>query len=289
MNLQFALIRLINNIKEESKTKEIFKKKLLTLFKTQELIGMIESENGFDNLLPDFTKKQVKNILSVFISDEDIDILLKADRWNDKCEQLISDIVDKYKFEYSAVCCVIRCIASSIELISIECSINYSTKIELNENEKKELFRTPTCSVHFLDKTSRYYYKIIAEEYLLSIIQKKFTKKDAWDQIRTRVKFCPTVDIDESGNVKARFNVDLIDKTRPEPHKINEFGYYDYRSIEFLFKVHLAKKGDTTCITRFGFDGKENYSSTTYDMSCCDLKDLKIRVSCRLLYREANS
>ena len=71
MNLQFALIRLINNIKEESKTKEIFKKKLLTLFKTQELIGMIESENGFDNLLPDLTKKQVKNILSVFISDED--------------------------------------------------------------------------------------------------------------------------------------------------------------------------------------------------------------------------
>ena len=55
MNLQFALICLINNIKEESKTKEIFKKKLLTLFKTQELIGMIESENGFDNLLPDLT------------------------------------------------------------------------------------------------------------------------------------------------------------------------------------------------------------------------------------------
>ena len=289
MNLQFALINLVNDIKDKYKTEETKRTKLSTLFKTQNLIGKIQYRHGFENLSPNFTKELFKKILIAFISDEDIDILLKADRWNDKCEQLISDIVNKYKFEYSAVCCVIRCIASSIELISIECSINYSTKIELNENEKKELFRTPTCSVHFLDKTSRYYYKIIAEEYLLSIIQKKFTKKDAWDQIRTRVKFCPTVDIDESGNVKARFNVELIDKTRPEPHKINEFGYYDYRSIEFLFKVHLAKKGDTTCITRFGFDGKENYSSTTYDMPCCDLKDLTIRVSCRLLYREANS
>lgn len=283
MNLQFALINLVNDIKDKYKTEETKRTKLSTLFKTQNLIGKIQYRHGFENLSPNFTKELFKKILIAFISDEDIDILLKADRWNDKCEQLISDIVNKYKFEYSAVCCVIRCIASSIELISIECSINYSTKIELNENEKKELFRTPTCSVHFLDKTSRYYYKIIAEEYLLSIIQKKFTKKDAWDQIRTRVKFCPTVDIDESGNVKARFNVELIDKTRPEPHKINEFGYYDYRSIEFLFKVHLAKKGDTTCITRFGFDGKENYSSTTYDMPCCDLKDLTIRVSCRLL------